>query len=87
MKVRILSFLNHVPATSDPTPMIERAAEWGIDYIVSQGTGKDFGPHFLGSGEQFPVSNFVENIRPYLLAAHRMHVPFRFLLFRLPLIT
>lgn len=76
MKLRVLSFLNHVPATKDPTPMIERAAEWGIDYIVSQGTGKDFGPQFLGSGTQFPVSNFVENIRPYITAAHRLQVPF-----------
>src|SRR3954454_6771423 len=56
--------------------MIEQAAAWGLDAIISQGTGKDFGPHMLGSGTQFPVRNFKENIRPYVKAAHRIGVPF-----------
>jgi hypothetical protein len=76
VKLRALSFLNHVPSRRDPTPMIDQAVEWGLDVIVSQGTGKDFGPHMLGSGTQFPVRNFKENIRPYIKAAHRLHIPF-----------
>jgi len=76
LKFRALSFLNHVPSRVDPLPMIEQAAAWGLDAIISQGTGKDFGPHMLGSGTQFPVRNFKENIRPYVKAAHRIGVPF-----------
>lgn len=66
MKLRVLSFVNHVPIKSDPTGAIERALEHGVDYVIAQGTGKDWGPHWLGSGQQFPVTNFVENVRPYM---------------------
>jgi Acyclic terpene utilisation family protein AtuA len=70
MALRVLAFVNHIPIKHDPTPVIDRALEWGVDYIVAQGTGKDWGPHWLGSGKQFPVQNFVENVRPYVKACH-----------------
>jgi hypothetical protein len=70
MALRVLSFVNHIPIKHDPAPMIEQALEWGVDYIVAQGTGKDWGPHWLGSGTQLPVQNFVENVRPYMKACN-----------------
>jgi len=70
MALRVLAFVNHIPIKHDPAPMIEQALEWGVDYVVAQGTGKDWGPHWLGSGRQFPVQNFVENVRPYMKACH-----------------
>jgi len=74
--LRVLAFVNHVPLRRDPQPMIEQALEWGIDYVVAQGTGKDWGPHWLGSGRQLPVRNFVENVRPYMKACHAHGIPF-----------
>lgn len=70
MTLRVLAFVNHIPLKHDPAPMIAQALEWGVDYVVAQGTGKDWGPHWLGSGTQLPVQNFVENIRPYMRACH-----------------
>jgi len=75
MSLKVLAFVNHVPVKRDPTPVIEQALEWGVDYVIAQGTGKDWGAHWLGAGTQFPVSNFVENIRPYMKAAHEHKLP------------
>lgn len=76
MSLRVLSFVNHVPPSADIQPAIDQAFAWGVDAVVAQGNGMDFGPYWLGSGQQFPVSNFVENIRPYVLACRRHAVPF-----------
>jgi hypothetical protein len=76
MALRVLAFVNHIPLKYDAAPMIQQALEWGVDYIIAQGTGKDWGPHWLGSGTQLPVSNFVENIRPYMKACHEHDLRF-----------
>lgn len=76
MKLRVLAFVNHVPIDKDPTEAIDRAMNWGVDYVIAQGTGKDWGPHWLGSGSQLPVSNFVANIRPYMKLCHAANIPF-----------
>lgn len=73
---RILSFVNHVPPTTDATAAIDQAFAWGVDVVVAQGNGMDFGPHWLGSGEQFPVRNFANNVRPYVTRCHQHGVPF-----------
>jgi hypothetical protein len=73
---RILTFVNHVPPTADPLPGIDRAFEWGVDIVIAQGNGMDFGPYWLGSGEQFPVRNLANNVRPYLVRCHEHGVPF-----------
>ena len=78
VKLRVLAFVNHIPIKYDLEPAIDRAMGWGIDYVVAQGTGKDWGPHWLGSGRQFPVTNFMENVRPYLRVCHELKVPFIF---------
>jgi hypothetical protein len=74
---RLLSFVNHVAPAAGTEDAIERAFEWGVDAIVAQGTGTDWGPYWLGSGAQ-PHTNFTENIRPYVRAAVRYEVPFVF---------
>jgi hypothetical protein len=71
-----VAFVNHIPIKVDPSPAIRQAVEWGVDCIIAQGTGKDWGPHWLGSGRQFPVSNFVENVRPYMRVCGELHIPF-----------
>jgi Acyclic terpene utilisation family protein AtuA len=76
VKLRVLAFVNHIPIKYDPEPAINQAMEWGIDYVIAQGTGKDWGPHWLGSGRQFPVTNFMENVRPYMRVCHELKVPF-----------
>jgi hypothetical protein len=63
MKLRVLAFVNHVPADKDPTPVIERALQCGIDCPIAQGAQTDWGPHRLGSDKQLPWENFVENMR------------------------
>jgi hypothetical protein len=78
VKLRVLAFVNHVPIKYDPEPAINQAMEWGVDYVIAQGTGKDWGPHWLGSGRQLPVTNFMENVRPYLRVCHELKVPFIF---------
>jgi hypothetical protein len=76
--LKALVFVNHPPPSADPRPAIKRALEWGVDVIIAQGTGADFGPYFLGSGTHFPVRNIVENVRPYLMIAHELGIPFIF---------
>jgi hypothetical protein len=75
--VRILAFVNHIAPAPDIEESIQRALTWGVDVIVAQGTGSDWGPYWLGSGEQV-ASNVAENIRPYLAAAQRLGIPFVF---------
>ena len=52
--------------TSRRSPGIEadiaRAFEWGVDVVVAQGTGSDWGPYWLGSGEQVSA-NQAANVR------------------------
>jgi hypothetical protein len=75
--VRILGFVNHIPPAADIDESIARAFEWGVDAVVAQGTGSDWGPYWLGSGEQV-AANQAENVRPYLCAAVKHGVPFVF---------
>jgi hypothetical protein len=75
--VRILGFVNHIAPSPDIEAAIDRAFEWGVDAIVAQGTGSDWGPYFLGSGEQ-PSANQAANVEPYVRAALRHGVPFIF---------
>lgn len=73
--VRILSFVNHIPHGRDVEQSIERALEWGVDYIVAQGTGSDWGPYWLGSGDSL-ATDLANNVRPYLRAAVEHSIPF-----------
>jgi hypothetical protein len=73
--VRILGFVNHIPPAPDIEESIERALEWGVDVIVAQGTGSDWGPYWLGSGEQV-AANVAANVRPYLRGAREHGIPF-----------
>ena len=75
--VRILGFVNHIPAGDGVEDAIARALEWGVDYIVAQGTGSDWGPYWLGSGEALAV-DVGNNVRPYLRAAVEHGIPFLF---------
>jgi hypothetical protein len=75
--VRILSFVNHIPHGRDVERSIDRALEWGVDYIVAQGTGSDWGPHWLGSGDNL-ATDLANNVRPYLRAAVEHRIPFLF---------
>jgi hypothetical protein len=76
-QVRILGFVNHIPPGAGIEEAIERAFDWGVDVIVAQGTGSDWGPYWLGSGEQV-AANQAANVRPYVQAALRHKVPFVF---------
>jgi hypothetical protein len=76
-ELRILSFVNHIPPIADIEESIERAMGWGVDVIVAQGTGSDWGPYWLGSGLQ-PEANVARNVRPYVRAAIKHNVPFVF---------
>ncbi len=75
--VRILGFVNHIAPSPDIEEAIERAFSWGVDVIVAQGTGSDWGPYWLGSGEQVSA-NQAANVEPYVRAALRHGVPFVF---------
>jgi hypothetical protein len=75
--VRILGFVNHIAPAADIEESIERAFAWGVDVVVAQGTGSDWGPYWLGSGEQV-AANQAANVRPYVRAAIRHGVPFVF---------
>jgi len=75
--VRILGFVNHIAPVSDIANEISRALEWGVDAIVAQGTGSDWGPYWLGSGEQ-PGAAQARNIEPYVEAALEHGIPFIF---------
>jgi hypothetical protein len=75
--VRILGFVNHIAPAADIEESIERAFGWGVDVVVAQGTGSDWGPYWLGSGEQV-AANQAANVRPYVRAAIRHGVPFVF---------
>jgi hypothetical protein len=48
VKLCVLEFVNDIPVKYDPVPAINQAVEWGIDYMIAQGTGKDWGPYSLG---------------------------------------
>jgi len=54
--VRILGFVNHIAPAADIEESIARAFEWGVDVIVAQGTGSDWGPYWLA-----PVSWLVRS--------------------------
>jgi Acyclic terpene utilisation family protein AtuA len=73
--VRILGFVNHIAPAPDIEESIARALEWGVDVVVAQGTGSDWGPYWLGSGEQV-AANVAANVRPYLRAAREHGIPF-----------
>lgn len=75
--VRILGFVNHIAPSADIEEAIERAFGWGVDVVVAQGTGSDWGPYYLGSGDQ-PSANQAANVEPYVRAALRHGVPFVF---------
>jgi hypothetical protein len=75
--VRILGFVNHIAPGPDIRSAIARAFEWGVDVIVAQGTGSDWGPYWLGSGEM-PAADVASNVEPYLEAAVAHGVPFVF---------
>lgn len=75
--VKILGFVNHIAPGPDIEESIERAFSWGVDVVVAQGTGSDWGPYWLGSGEQV-AANQAANVRPYVAAARRHNVPFIF---------
>jgi len=74
---RILSFVNHIPPAEGIEEHIERAFSWGVDAVVAQGTGSDWGPFWLGSGRQVE-SDVARNVLPYVRAAQRHGVPFIF---------
>ncbi len=75
--VRILAFVNHIPPGPEIEQAIARAFDWGVDVVVAQGTGSDWGPYWLGSGEQV-YANIAANCRPYVRAAVERGVPFVF---------
>lgn len=75
--VRILGFVNHIAPAPDIEEEIAQAFEWGVDVIVAQGTGSDWGPYWLGSGRQ-PAANQAANVEPYVRAALEHGVPFIF---------
>ncbi len=75
--VRILGFVNHIAPAADIEDEIARAFEWGVDVIVAQGTGSDWGPYWLGSGDQVSA-NQAANVEPYVRAAVAHGVPFIF---------
>jgi hypothetical protein len=75
--VRILSFVNHSAPGKNVEQAIEQAFEWGVDIVVAQGTGSDWGPYWLGSGRQVEA-NQAANVRPYVRAALKHGVPFVF---------
>src|SRR3712207_5299274 len=56
---------------------ITQALEWGVDVIVAQGTGSDWGPYWLGSGDQVSA-NQAANVEPYVRAALDHGIPFVF---------
>ena len=76
--VRILGFVNHIAPSADIEEAIERAFSWGVDVVVAQGTGSDWGPYWLGSGEQVSA-NQAANVEPYVRAALGHGVPVRLL--------
>ncbi|NJC71890.1 DUF1446 domain-containing protein [Planosporangium thailandense] len=75
--VRILGFVNHIAPVPDIEDEIRQAFEWGVDVVVAQGTGSDWGPYWLGSGEQVSA-NQAANVEPYVRAALQHGVPFVF---------
>jgi len=75
--VRILGFVNHIAPAADIEDEIARALEWGVDAIVAQGTGSDWGPYWLGSGDQVSA-NQAANVEPYVRAALANKIPFVF---------
>ncbi|HVD62897.1 MAG TPA: acyclic terpene utilization AtuA family protein [Lapillicoccus sp.] len=77
MTVRILAFVNHIAPVPGIEADIARAFDWGVDVVVAQGTGSDWGPYWLGSGEQVSA-NQAANVEPYLGAAVEHGVPFVF---------
>jgi Acyclic terpene utilisation family protein AtuA len=77
VSVRILGFVNHIAPARDIEESIARALSWGVDVIVAQGTGSDWGPYWLGSGQQV-AANVAQNVRPYLKAAVAHEIPFVF---------
>jgi predicted TIM-barrel fold metal-dependent hydrolase len=76
-QVRILGFVNHVAAAADIEDEIAQALEWGVDVVVAQGTGSDWGPYWLGSGDQMSA-NQAANVEPYVRAALEHGIPFVF---------
>jgi hypothetical protein len=75
--VRILAFVNHIAPVPGIEADIARAFEWGVDVVVAQGTGSDWGPYWLGSGDQVSA-NQAANVEPYVRAAVEHGVPFVF---------
>lgn len=75
--VRILGFVNHIAPAADIEDEITQAFAWGVDAVVAQGTGSDWGPYWLGSGEQVSA-NQAANVEPYVRAALEHGVPFIF---------
>ncbi len=75
--VRILGFVNHIPPSAEIEEEIAQALEWGVDVIVAQGTGSDWGPYWLGSGDQV-AANQAANVEPYVRAALEHGIPFVF---------
>jgi hypothetical protein len=75
--VRVLGFVNHIAPSADIEEEIARAFAWGVDVVVAQGTGSDWGPYWLGSGEQV-AANQAANVEPYVRAALEHGVPFVF---------
>jgi hypothetical protein len=75
--VKILGFVNHIAPAADIDDEITQALEWGVDVIVAQGTGSDWGPYWLGSGTQ-PAANQAANVEPYVRAALAHGIPFVF---------
>ena len=70
-------FVNHIAPVPGIEADIARAFEWGVDVVVAQGTGSDWGPYWLGSGEQVSA-NQAANVEPYVRAAVEHGVPFVF---------
>jgi hypothetical protein len=77
VSVRILGFVNHIAPAADIERSIARALEWGVDVIAAQGTGSDWGPYWLGSGEMV-AANVAQNVRPYVRPAAAHGIPFVF---------
>lgn len=75
--VRILGFVNHIAPVPGIEAAIAQAIDWGVDVIVAQGTGSDWGPYWLGSGEQV-AANQAANVEPYVRAAVEHGIPFVF---------
>jgi hypothetical protein len=76
-QIKILGFVNHIAPAADIEDEIALALEWGVDVIVAQGTGSDWGPYWLGSGEQV-AANQAANVEPYVRAALAHGIPFVF---------